>query len=318
MFFGIYTITMQTVLITGGTGLIGRALSTALLDRGYAVIILTREKRPASKVPHLSYAVWDIEQDKIDEDAFGKADYIVHLAGAGVADKRWTKKRKQEIVDSRVKSGRILMESIALLPNKVKTLVSSSAIGWYGGDRFNNGNDQSTRPFVEEDPPANDFLGQTCEEWEDSLIPTTATFDVRLVILRTGIVLSKQGGALKEFMRPLKFGVATILGTGRQVVSWIHIDDLVRLYITAIENEQMNGVYNAVAPHPVSNKELILTLAKSRKKKFITMLVPSFILRIAMGGLSIEVLKSCTVSANKVISTGFTFSYPTIKSAFEQ
>ena len=302
---------MSTILITGGTGLIGRALTKALLERNYRVVILTRNvKRMDSPDIKLRYVQWDADKQLIDNKAISEADYIIHLAGAGVADKRWTEKRKKEIVDSRVNSSKLIVDALKTVSDKVKAVISASAIGWYG-----EGGD--ARQFEESDPPAGDFLGQTCKQWEESIEPVTQ-LGIRLVKLRTGIVLSKEGGAIKEFIRPMKFGVAAILGTGKQIISWIHIDDLVNMYITAIENEKMSGAYNAVAPNPVSNKELTLQLAKKRKNFFIPVHVPSFILKLVLGEMSIEVLKSATVSSNKIQESGFLFKYATINEALEK
>ncbi len=301
---------MATVLITGGTGLIGIALGQALLTKGYSVIILSREVAGKPATGQLSYASWNIEQQSIDKEAFGKADYIIHLAGAGVADKRWTKKRKQEIVDSRVNGSRMMVHSLKTIPHKVKALVSSSAIGWYGPDPVV----PNFHPFEETHPADTAFLGDTCRQWEESIDPVSH-LGVRLVKLRTGIVLSKKGGALKEFLKPLRFGVAAILGTGKQIISWIHIDDLVKMFIAAIENEILQGAYNAVAPNPVSNKELTLTLARSRQRFYIPIHVPSFVLTLVLGEMSIEVLKSATVSAAKIKNTDFEFEFPTIEKA---
>ena len=294
--------------------MIGKALTEALLEKNYKVIILSR--KVASQQPineNLLYAEWDIPNQIIDKIAIERADYIIHLAGAGIADKRWTKKRKQEIVDSRVKSGELLTKTLQEIPNKVKAVISASAIGWYGADPVI----PNPKPFTEDDPADSSFLGETCKQWEESTEPVTQ-LGKRSVKLRTGIVLSKQGGALKEFEKPLRFGIAAILGNGRQVYSWIHIDDLVRLYITAIEDDNMRGAYNAVTPKPVSNKELTLQLARTKKGSFfIPVYIPSFALKIALGEMSIEVLKSATVSCDKIHYSGFTFLYPTIEAALK-
>jgi uncharacterized protein (TIGR01777 family) len=303
---------MATVLITGGTGLIGSAVTEKLLEKGYGVIILSRSARRSNQ-PNLRYAQWDLRKGNLEEWAIREADAIIHLAGAGVADKRWTKKRKQEIRDSRVNSGALLVKKLQEIPNTVRVFVSASAIGWYGPDpQIPNPN-----PFAEEQPAANDFLGSTCKVWEDSVKPA-AEMGKRLVILRTGIVFSDKGGALKEFRRPVKFGIAPILGTGRQVMSWIHIDDLVRMYLFAMENSELNGIYNAVGPGPSSNREIILRIAHRLKGKwYIPIRVPSGLLKLILGEMSIEVLKSATVSSRKIEKAGFVFHYQTLPSAVE-
>lgn len=302
---------MPTILITGGTGLVGKALTKALLQNGYEVTILTRDKSKTKPTPGITYAEWNVEKQTIDEAAVANADYIIHLAGAGVADKRWTKERKQEIVDSRVKSGELLCKTLQKNNDKLKAFISASAIGWYGPDP----QIPNPRPFTEEAPHYNDYLGNTCYQWEQSVQPIK-DLGKRLVILRTGIVLSNEGGALQEFKKPLKFGVASIMGNGKQFVSWIHIDDLVQLYITALENENYTGIYNAVAPSPVDNEHLITELAQQTKGKFYTKLpVPAFALKLVLGEMSIEVLKSATVSAQKLLDDYFHFKFSTITAA---
>lgn len=301
---------MNTVLITGGTGLVGKALTKLLLSRGYRVIILTRQKEKTTSIPNLSYANWDVANKTIDAAIFTEVTHIVHLAGAGVADRRWTRKRKQEIVDSRVNSGALIVQSLKNIPNKVEAVISASAIGWYGADPVVPNPD----PFIETDLPSDDFLGQTCKQWEASTKPVLE-LGKRLVHLRIGIVLSKEGGALKEFITPLKFGIAAILGSGKQIISWIHIDDLANLFVRTIENKEMTGIYNAVAPYPVSNKELTIALATARNKFYLPMPVPAFVLKLMLGEMSVEVLKSATVSADKVQFVDFQFKYALIKEA---
>lgn len=306
---------MATVLITGGTGLIGTALSRLLTERGHNIIILTRDLTQADPLPNISYAKWDIKAQTIDTTAIQQADHIIHLAGANVADKRWTKKQKKEIVESRTHSAALLVKALKENSNKVQSVISASGIGWYGPDS------QSVIKrggFSESDPNADDFLGQTCLQWEQSIEPVTA-MDKRLVKLRTGIVLSNEGGALKEFRKPLRAGVAAILGGGKQIISWIHIDDICRMYCYAIENEHLTGAYNAVAHQPVSNKTLVLKLAKQMRGKFYLPLhVPSFALNLVLGEMSIEVLKSAAVSNEKIRHTGFKFLYPTLEAALNQ
>jgi uncharacterized protein (TIGR01777 family) len=210
--------TRATVLITGGTGMIGTVLTRMLTEKDYRVIILSR------KVTRPETFHWDPETGSIDSEAIRQADYIVHLAGAGVADKRWSVKRKQTIVDSRTKSSALLVKALQEIPNKVQAVISMSATGWYGSDP----SIPNPRPFEETDPADTDFLGETCRLWEGSIAPVTA-LGKRLVIIRTGIVLSRKGGALTEFKKPARLGVAAILGSGRQMVPWVHVDDLCRI-----------------------------------------------------------------------------------------
>ena len=300
---------MPTVVIAGGTGLIGSALKKALTQKSYDIIILSRNSQ-SSKEKNISYSVWDVNNQTIDEQVVKKADYIIHVAGANVGEKRWTKKRKKEIIDSRVKSAELIAKALWQIPNNVKAVISSSAIGYYGPDP----QIPNPKPFVETDQPFNDFLATTVVAWETAMRPIEE-LGKRLVFFRTGIVLSNEGGAYTEFKKPLKFGLASILGNGRQIISWIHIDDLVRLYIETIENENWTGIYNAVAPYPISNQQLVKEIAKQAKGFYITAKVPSTILKVAVGEMSIEVLKSTTVSAEKVQKAGFKFLFPTVQEA---
>jgi hypothetical protein len=314
---------MATVMITGGTGMIGTHLSEMLADNGYNVIILSRNPQETARETDLHssrpaffrnngniyYSRWDIENQYIDPSALANADYIVHLAGAGVADKRWTESRKKEILESRTKSSELLVKALKENKHKVRAVISASAIGWYGAD---NG-----KPFVESDPHSNDFLGDTCYQWEKSISPVE-DLGVRLVKLRTGIVLSSEGGALKEFRKPLRVGAATILGSGNQVISWIHIDDLCRIFMYAIDEKDLTGVYNAVAPHPATNRELTMTLAKHiTNSRHYTFKVPEFALKLVLGEMSVEVLKSATVSSKKIENAGFNFQFPTLEKAID-
>ncbi|WP_291907864.1 TIGR01777 family oxidoreductase [Chitinophaga sp. CB10] len=300
---------METVLITGGTGLVGTALTDLLLERGYRVIVLTRTpERGRNK--QITYARWDVNTQTIDTAALQQADYIVHLSGANVADKRWTEARKQEIVTSRTQSSELIVKALLSTPNKVKKVISASATGYYGQYR--------DHVFTESDPAAADYLGVTTQLWEQS-IGDVRSLGKKLVVFRIGMVLSREGGALKEFYKPLRFGFATIMGSGEQYISWIHIHDLVRLFFNAIVNDKLEGIYNAVAPNPVTNKELIQAMARAAKgKSYMMAYVPAAALKLALGEMSVEVLKSVRASSAKIQQTGFQFSYPTIDRAMEQ
>jgi uncharacterized protein (TIGR01777 family) len=303
---------MATILITGGTGLIGTALSKFLTARQHQVIILTRHPRSAAS--NISYAGWDPAKGTIDAEAVQKADYIINLAGAGVADKRWTKKRKEEIVNSRVQSGALLVKALEEMPNKVKAVISISGIGWYGDDKKR---DAAKHFFTEEDPADGDYLGQTCMQWEEAIRPVTA-LNKRLVIFRCGIALSAAGGAFTEFKKPVRLGVATIFGSGRQILSWIHIEDLCRMFLYAIENERIQGIYNATAPQPCTSRNFIMSLARKMKGRFfIPIYVPSFVLKMVLGELSVEILKSASVSCEKISRAGFQFLYPSLEVALD-
>ena len=302
---------METVLITGGTGMVGKHLTELLVLKGYDVIIVSRSKVMARRHASISYATWNIAEQTIERSAIEKADYIINLAGAGVADKRWSAARKKEIVESRTNSGKLLVKALQTIPNKVKCVVNASAIGWYGADTAVS----LKEGFAEDAPSDTQYLGDTCRLWEESINPV-ASLGIRLVKLRIGIVLSNNGGALVEFKKPLKSGIAAILGTGKQVISWIHVEDLCRMFAFALESHSMNGVYNAVATNPVTNEELTLALAKTiRGNAFKSLHVPAFLLKIILGEMSIEVLKSATVNNGKVLSAGFQFHFPTIDKA---
>lgn len=298
---------METIGITGGTGLIGRTLTTLLTDRGYKVIIFTR--KPKDSTGNISYAYWDAYKQAIDTAALQEVDAMLHLAGEGVADKRWTTQRKHEILESRTIGTSFIASQLLQHAPRCKAFISSSAIGYYGAD---NG----SAPFTEIANPSADFLGTTCKAWEEASLPLEGK--VRRVLLRIGIVLSYDGGAFKEFVKPVKFGIAPLLGGGHQTVSWVHIDDVATMFLYALENENMQGIYNAVAPAPVSQRLLMFTIRHYAKSFSIPFPVPAFVLKLMLGEMSIEVLKSATVSSQKIEDAGFPFRYPTIGKAVEQ
>jgi len=302
---------MDTVLISGGSGLIGSALCRFLLTSGYSVIVLTRnpKKKPVQS-PGIRYAGWDPAKKIIPSGVFAEAKYVINLAGEGVVDKAWTEKRKREIRESRILSSELIVEGIKANPDRIESVVSASAIGWYRSN--------PSVPAVETDPSDPGFLGETCRLWEDAILPVNE-LGKKLVILRTGIVLSRDGGAFPEFARPVRFGIAPILGSGKQIISWIHIEDLCRLYLEALVNPALTGIYNAVSPYPENNRDFIMALAKKMKGRFfIPISVPTFLMRWIMGDRSEEVLKSSNISQAKLSGEGFQFIYPSIDAAFRE
>lgn len=302
---------MSTILITGGTGLVGHALSRYLISKGYDVIILTRNAAGKKKAAGITYAEWDIKKQQIDVSAIQKATHIIHLAGAPVFDKRWTTAYKKELEESRTQSSALLVRALSENRHSVKTVVSASAIGWYGADKAPG------HAFTEKEPAANDFLGDICRLWEQSIEPVRQQ-GIRLVTIRIGIVLSNDGGFLAPIQKGLRFGIAAITGSGKQTVSWIHIEDLCRIFLFAAEQEKMNGPYNATAPHPASMKELVLKEAALVKGNFfLPFHVPAFLLKIVLGERSIETLKSATVGSAHIKKEGFSFLYPSVDAALQ-
>lgn len=295
---------METVLITGGSGLIGKQLTFLLKNKGYEVIHLSRSVSKKQQVP--TY-LWNVEKKTIDAQAIEKTDYIIHLAGAGIGDKRWTKKRKKEIVDSRINSANLLFETIKKSNKKIKAFISASGIGFYGAIT-------TSTIFFEQDKAANDFLGHTCKLWEDSTKPITA-MGIRTVIIRTGVVLGKNASALEKIMLPVKLGIASPLGNGKQYMPWIHLDDICNIYLKAIEDNQMTGVYNGVAPEHITNAIFMKTVADVLKKPFLFPNVPAFILKLFVGEMAVILLEGSKVSSQKIVVAGFKFKYTTIKNA---
>lgn len=300
---------MEHVLITGGTGTIGKSLAAFLCKNGYRVTILSRTpQKYKSDNDHLSYAYWNPAKKEIDAVALASATHIINLAGAGVVDKRWTTDYKKTILESRVQSGACILHCLAHLPNQVQSILSASGIGWYGPDQPNG------HAFIETDPPFHDFLGQTCVAWEKSV----QTSQVRVCTVRIGIVLTHAGGALPEFEKPLRFGIAAILGTGKQIVSWIHIDDLCGIFLFLLQQPSLQGAFNAVSPLPVSSRELTTSIGKARNHRpFLSLPVPAFLLNLIMGESSIEILKSATVSSQKIADAGFVFRFPALRQALQ-
>jgi len=293
---------MSKILITGASGLIGTQLTEMLLQQGHEVFHLGRSKK-SGKIPSF---IWDVDTGTVDDEAFRHSEIIIHLAGAGVADKRWTEKRKTEILESRTKSTALLAKCLEK-NQTVKTVISISAIGYYGSGT-------GDIEFTEENKHGNDFLASVVNQWEKAVDKIQQK---RLVKLRTGIVLSEKGGALKKMMTPIQWGVGAPLGTGTQYMSWIHIDDLSRIFVKAIEDDTMSGVYNATGPYAVTNAELTQAIAKTLSKPLWLPAVPAFVLKIVLGEMADMVLEGSKVSSKKIQQTGFQFQFPDLNQALE-
>lgn len=297
---------MKTVLITGASGLIGTHLTPLLQQKGYRVIHLNRS---IPKEPTMETYLWDVHKQTIDERAVKEADYIIHLAGAGIADKNWTTERKKEIIDSRTESIHLLFKTIQQANTSLKGFISSSAVGIYGAVT-------SEKIYSETDLPAADFLGITCKLWEGAA-ETIAKLGIRVVKIRTGVVLSAKDGALNKMAAPIRFFIGSPLGTGKQYIPWIHIDDICNIYLKAIEDEKMQGAYNAVAPEHITNKQLTKAIARTVHRPLLMPNVPSFLLNLLFGEMSDVVLKGSRISCKKIQEQGFVFKYDQLDAALK-
>ncbi|GIV34352.1 MAG: NAD-dependent epimerase [Chitinophagales bacterium] len=294
---------MENVLLAGGTGLIGTRLSALLLREGYSVSILSRSHRGTSG--SLRYYRWNIQKGYIDPEALAAATHVINLTGAPVAGSRWTPSRKRKILESRVLSTRLLREA-ATRSDRIKTFINASAVGFYG-----NG---GSRWLTETDQPGDDFLATVCRQWEqEAQQPDNAS--MRTVILRIGLVLAREGGALPELLRPMHFGIAPYFNSGNQIQSWIHADDVCGIFLHALRSTKMQGIYNAVAPTPVSNFELVRTLRNIKQRWALLLPVPAPVLRLMLGEMASMLLISQRCSASKIVEAGYSFLYPEIHQA---
>ena len=293
------------ILITGGSGLIGTRLSEMLIDLGYEVAHLSRKPDKFSRYKTFR---WDIKENYIDDSAIMYADYIIHLAGANVGDRKWTDEVKQGIMRSHVEGTNLLYHALRRNMHHVKGFVAASAVGIYG-----NSGDQL---MSEESIYGEDFLAEVCKA-KEAAAWQVKELGLRTVILRLGIVLSLHGGALPQMARPVKMMAGAPLGSGKQIMSWIHMDDVCRIFIAAVEDTQFTGVYNAVAPHPVTNSEFTKELAETMHRPLVLPRVPAFAINMVFGEKSEVILGSQRVSANKLLKTGFTFEYSYLSDALD-
>jgi uncharacterized protein (TIGR01777 family) len=277
-----------------------------LLDKGYEVSWLSRSRGERDDI---QVFLWNPEEGVLDESALDGVDVIVHLAGLNIGDKRWTPERKRRIVDSRVKSGELLLQAVRSGRFHPQAYISASGIGYYGAS--------SSEIIWEEDAAAaEDFLGQTCRKWE-AVGPGFEALDIRTVMVRTGVVLSDQGGALKKLSLPVRLGAGASLGSGKQFMPWIHIDDLCGIFLHVMEDQDLKGAYNAVAPEHVSNKEFTRSLARVLKRPMFLPGIPAPLLRLVLGERSLLLLEGSRVSSQKIRSAGYSFLFPELKPALK-
>ena len=294
----------MNILITGGTGMIGQKLTELLLKKGHTVAYLSRRKE---KMANITVYQWDIPKGYIEEGALENADYVIHLAGAGIADERWTEKRKQEIINSRIQPIDLITKYLENKNIKLKGFISASAIGYYGGNTGEIKLDENSKA-------GNDFLAECTKLWE--IHAKKVTRAEREIRIRIGVVLSQKGGALPKLVMPIRFGFGAALGSGKQLMSWIHIDDLCAIFVKAIEDSTMHGAYNAVSPNPISNAIMTKIAAKVLKRPLFLPNIPSFVLNLIFGEMGIVVTGGNFVQ-NKRLSeeTNFVYQFPTIEGA---
>ncbi len=294
------------VVIAGGSGFVGKYIVSLLVKHKIVPIILTRNK--SSIINNIQYVQWNAYNKTVDTANLPLFDAAINLSGAGIADKRWSASRKDELFNSRIKTTNFLIEIIKQHSPQCATLINASAIGIYGADKENQ-----SAGYTEENIHSSGFIEQLSKDWEAAALQASSS--LRVVLLRIGIVLGKEGGAFPKFYNPLKLGIMPILGTGKQIISWIHVKDLAAQFIYALQNEKMQGAYNCVAPYPVSNRALMQTIAKVKGGIAIPAPTPSLVLKIVMGDMAADILKSTTVSAEKIIRSGYNFQFPSIEDA---
>ena len=294
---------MKKILISGATGLVGRKLARKLFERGYQVEILVRSKSQNSDFK--SYE-WNYEKKFLEEGALDNTYVFIHLAGATIS-KRWTKSYKEEVYNSRVDSAQFIYEEMQKRKIYPEAVISSSAVGIYGQTT-------SQQIFTENDQPANDFLGKVCKDWEQKAFQFQ-NLGSRVICVRTSTVLSEKGGALEVLKKPIELNFGAVLGTGEQYFPWIHIDDLVSIYIKAVEDVSMNGAYNASAPDFINNRELTKKIASHLHKKIWLPNIPKFIIETVLGEMSVLALEGSRISSNKIENAGFKFQYNNLEKA---
>ncbi len=290
---------MKTITIAGGTGLVGRALEKSFSEGGYRVIILTRNVKKDNHV------YWDPSKKEIDLEKIKQTDVLINLSGEGIADKPWSSQRKKELRSSRKGANEFLFESSGELID-LKMFVSASGVNCYGYG-------WDTQEHVEEDPYGDDFLSVLVEEWEESADLFSSKCKVAKV--RTSVVLDRNGGALEKLVKPIKWGLGAPLGTGKQAMPWIHIEDVAGIYFHVVQQELI-GTFNAVTGNE-SNRAMTKEIAEVLQKRLFLPPVPSFALKLFFGEMAEMLLENVTVSNEKIISTGYVFKFPDLRSALQ-
>lgn len=295
---------MATVLVTGGTGLIGTALTQALLHAGHSVHLLSRSSAPERN--GLRTFRWSPASGEVDPQTWNGVEHVVHLAGAGIADKRWTQARVDELINSRADTARLLRRSAEQAGARISTMVSAAGINYYGAFT-------SDRILTEQDPPGTDTIGRISKVWEEA-VDEWGTH-CRVVKLRTPVVLSRSGGALAKLAAPVRFGLGSPMGSGRQWMPWVHLDDLVSIYMQALFDARYQGAYHVNSGHDVTNAEFMRTLSRVLGRPFFAPAVPAVVLRIALGELSAILLEGTRASNARLLGTGFSFAHPRLEDA---
>ena len=295
----------KNILITGATGLVGKHLVPNLLKQGHRVSVLSRKD---NNIAGVKVYLWDVRKQTIDLAAFDGIDTVIHLAGEGIADEKWTAKRKAQIINSRVKSAQLLYKTIRETNAPVTTFISASAVGYYG--------DRRDEFLWEDSDPGKGFLSDCCVLWEAAADEGIA-MGIRVVKVRVGIVLSDEGGALPAMVKPIKLFVGAPLGSGKQWMPWIHIDDIVGIFMKAVEDEAMVGPYNGAAPYPSSNKLVVKRIAWHVGRPVWPINVPKFVLQGILGERSILVLMSTNTAADKIVKAGYVFKFTDVDKALK-
>lgn len=296
----------MNVLICGGSGYVGRKLTTLLHSKGFTVTWLSRKAKPGNPVSEYE---WDYKQGTIDKDCFNKTDILINLAGASINGKRWTKTYKQELYDSRVEGSKFLYECVNNMPNNINTVIQASAVGIYGIDN-------STIAAEETEQAATDFLAITCKDWEQTL-STIKSEAIRKCIVRIAPVMDKESEAFKAMANLAKKGLASPLGNGNQPFPWVHTEDLIHIFLKLMLEESLSGAFNAAAPEKITNASFTKKLAHAYGKKMWLPNVPAFVLRLALGEIANYLINGRYISSKKIMDAGFEFQYANVDSLMQ-